>query len=271
MTIRRMLIVLLVLYALLVTYIEATVALGGNLSLWITPLSTLVGFSFALLHASQRLGCKRALGLLACVFIVSLAFESVGVATGLVYGPYHYTAKLGPLFLGMVPFLIPIAWFMMMYPSFVIADRLVATRNGWRRVLAVAALGSLVMTAWDLVMDPVMVRGEHWVWEVNGAYFGIPLQNFWGWWLTTFVTFVVFLLFIRSPKPSFEVSNDRLTILSYAVTGLGNTLGAFLVGLGGPALVGLFAMAPWVVMGWIGTRWSSSSACSSRNVSRPTG
>lgn len=254
---RRLLIALLILYASLVAYIELSLAFGGEIPHFITPLSTLVGFSFALLHAGQRLSWKRALGLLACVFTVSLAFESVGVATGLVYGPYHYSLKLGPLFLGLVPFLIPIAWFMMMYPSFVIADWLVPSRGrGWR-ILAVSAVGGLVMTAWDLVMDPVMVRGGHWIWEVDGAYFGIPLQNFWGWWLTTFVTFLVFLLLTRSlPQPADE-SNDRLAVLSYITTGLGNTIGAFLVGLGGPALVGFFAMAPWAVMGWL--RSSSES------------
>jgi uncharacterized membrane protein len=38
---------------------------------------------------------------------------------------YHYTALLGPKFLGLVPYLIPAAWFMMNYPSFVIAERLI--------------------------------------------------------------------------------------------------------------------------------------------------
>ncbi len=250
MTIRRTLIALLILYALLIVYVETNIAFGRGISPFLTPLSTLVGFSFALLHASRRMGWKRALGLLACVFIVSLTFESVGVATGLVYGPYHYTRKLGPLFLGLVPVLIPIAWFMMMYPSFVIADRLVSVRERGRRIITVAAMGGLVMTAWDLVMDPIMVRGSHWIWEVEGAYFGIPLQNFWGWWLTTFVTFLVFLLFDPAlPRPPAD-DQDRLAILSYATTGLGNTVGALLVGLGGPALVGFFAMVPWAVMGW---------------------
>ena len=60
----------------------------------------------------------------------------------------------------------------------------------WR--LSVAAVGAVIMTAWDLAMDPMMVAGEHWVWDVPGAYFGIPLQNYWGWWLTIFVTFILF-------------------------------------------------------------------------------
>jgi len=111
-------------------------------SRFLTPVSTLVGFTFALLHAGQREGWRRALRLLALVFAVSLLFESVGVATGLVYGPYHYTNKLGSLFLGLVPYLIPVAWFMMSYPSFVIADRLIpANWKRWQRILSVAAVG----------------------------------------------------------------------------------------------------------------------------------
>lgn len=38
---------------------------------------------------------------------------------------------------------------------------------------------------------------------------------------------------------------------SYAITGLSSVVVNLQVGLGGPALVGLFAMLPWVVMGWV--------------------
>ncbi|MBM3152854.1 MAG: carotenoid biosynthesis protein, partial [Chloroflexi bacterium] len=133
MTLRRVSIVFLALYALLTVYAIASVALGQMPSVFITPITTLAGSTFALLHAARREGWTRALRLLALVFAVSLLFESVGVATGLVYGPYHYTDKLGPLFLGLVPYLIPVAWFMMSYPSFVIADRLVP--SGWKHWL----------------------------------------------------------------------------------------------------------------------------------------
>jgi uncharacterized membrane protein len=39
----------------------------------------------------------------------------------------------------------------------------------------------LAMTAWDVVMDPIIVTSDHWVWAAQGAYYGIPLQNFCGW------------------------------------------------------------------------------------------
>ena len=114
------------------------------------------------------------------------------------------------------------------------------------------SVGAMVMTAWDLVMDPMMVAGGHWVWEEPGAYFGIPLQNYVGWFLTTFITFWLFLTITRI-RPRQDPSNDsfnQLPILSYAILGLSTILTDFLFGLGGPALVGIFAMLPWVLLGW---------------------
>jgi putative membrane protein len=218
----------------------------------ITPFTTLTGFVFALLHASQREGWKRALLLLGCVFFISLLFESIGVATGLIYGPYHYTDKLGPKFLGLVPYLIPIAWFMMSYPSFVIADWLVP--SAWRsglRVPAVAAVGGLVMTAWDVVMDPVMVYNGHWVWDVEGAYHGIPLQNCWGWWLTVFTTYVLYMFTSAKREKLPQAGFDRLAVASYLVTTLGMVLSSLLGGAGELGLIGIFAMTPWVIAGWL--------------------
>jgi len=252
MTLRRFTIALLVLYALLTIYSIVSISLGVAPSIFLTPVSTLVGFTFALFHAGQREGWSRALRLLALVFGVSLLFESVGVATGLVYGPYHYTNKLGPLFLGLVPYLIPVAWFMMSYPSFVIADRLIpAGWKGWQRILSVAAVGGLAMTAWDLVMDPIMVAGGHWVWDVNGAYHGIPLQNFWGWWLTFFTTLALYLLISGKAYKIPAAKFDRLAVLSYLVTALGIVIVSLVSGAGELALIGFFAMMPWVISGWL--------------------
>lgn len=45
------------------------------------------------------------------------------------------------------------------------------------------------MTAWDAVMDPGMSASGNWVWEQGGAYFGVPLLNYAGWLLTTFIVY----------------------------------------------------------------------------------
>jgi uncharacterized membrane protein len=220
-----------------------------------TPILTLLASSFALLHGSQKMGWKKILILLGLTIGVSLLFESVGVATGLVYGKYHYSDKLGIKFLGLVPFIIPAAWFMMMYPAYVIASRLIPsdwTPRRWR--LGVAALGGIIMTAWDLAMDPLMVSGGHWIWDEKGAYFGVPLQNYWGWWLTTFVTFAIFVWLAGIQPKRGSLAKDSLdwqAIVSYSITGLSTIFISMNLGLGGSGLVGLFAMLPWALGGWL--------------------
>jgi uncharacterized membrane protein len=250
---RRLTILLLTLYALLTAYSALRLSGGLPNPPFFTPLLTLIAFAFAFLHAGQRLGWRLALLLAILCFAVSLLFESIGVATGLVYGKYHYSDLLGIKFLGLVPFIIPAAWFMMMYPSYVITSRLVpAGWKTWQWRLGVAALGGMVMTAWDLAMDPLMVSAGHWVWDQPGAYFGVPLQNYWGWWLTTFVTFALFGWLARTRAErvgGIKFNFDWQATASYSITGLSTIIISLALGLGGSGLVGLFAMLPWAISG----------------------
>jgi putative membrane protein len=242
--------IILGLYALSTTL--SILAVSGLLPVFLvpTPVNTLLAFIFGLLHASQRLGWRRAFMLVAVVFLTGLGFESFGVATGLLYGGYHYSDLLGAKFLDLVPYLIPIAWFMMIYPSFVMAERIAGRINrAWLRLLLVAGAGGVIMTAWDLGMDPLMVRGGNWVWDTPGAYFGIPVQNFLGWWLTTFFALLIYqLLAGRRANPSRYEIPDSWVVWLYAITGLSTVIVDAILGLPGPALVGLFAMLPWVTV-----------------------
>jgi uncharacterized membrane protein len=98
-----------------------------------------------------------------------------------------------------------------------------------------------------------MVAGNHWVWEVKGDFFGVPLQNYWGWWLTVFTTFTVYLLFTRRWPSAREAGFDRLAIAAFMITGYSSVITALIGGLGGAALAGFFALTPWVVLSWINT------------------
>jgi uncharacterized membrane protein len=244
--------------AILTALLLTCAALGLRFQLWLVVLIPLVGFSFALVHAFLRLGGRRSILLFTLTFTVSLLLESLGVLTGWIYGPYHYTEKLGPLFLGLVPYMVPLTWFMMTYPSYVIADRCVPSAWSARaRGLAVAALGGLAMVAWDLVLDPLMTLRGHWVWDIRGAYFGVPIQNLVGWWLTTFIVLLLYQVLRRlvtAPVVTPGDSFDRLAVLSYAIIGLGNITEAWLAELAGPAILGLLVMTLWVGFGWRGNK-----------------
>lgn len=255
---RSVSVILLVLYAVLTSYSVLSISVGAGYNEVLIPVSAITAFSFAVLHGIQRLGWKPLLLLLVSTVVISLAFESVGVATGVVYGSYHYTEKLGPKFLDLVPYLIPVAWFMVSYPAFVIAVRLVPVLSRlWTWRILVAAAGAAVMTAWDLAMDPMMVAGGHWIWDQAGEYFDIPVQNFWGWWLTIFVAFLFFLWVGRVTPEQVRMQDhsfDQLAILSYVIAGLSSVVMDFQIDLAGPGMVGLFAMAPWAALGWLGRK-----------------
>ena len=153
---------------------------------------------FSIFHAWYLIGWKKMLMFFVITASVSWAFEQVGVETGLVYGKYHYTDYLGAK-LGHVPVIIPLAWFMMIYPSYIIANFIFSGKslyfsNDIWKIAAISLLSAAVMTAWDFVVDPYLSgsRVQAWVWEDGGPYFGIPIQNFIGWMLTTFTIYFIF-------------------------------------------------------------------------------
>jgi uncharacterized membrane protein len=203
---------------------------------------------FSLCHAVGALGGRHAAVFFVLSAVVSWVFEQAGVATGAVFGPYHYTDALGPK-LGDVPVLIPGAWFMMIYPSYVIAGLLAdgrpfGTRGGWRRVAWLALVGAAVMTAWDVVVDPILSGPSFraWVWERGGPYFGVPVQNYVGWLLTTFTVYALYRAWEHQRPLSAAPRGAAVTALPLVA------YGAMLVSnlvAGGPA--GLAVIGPFVM------------------------
>ncbi len=153
---------------------------------------------FCLWHASVALGLRLALAFVAITTVTTWTFEQAGVLTGLVYGQYHYTSTLGP-WLGSVPILIPLAWFVLAYPSYIVANVVrggwpVGTPGGRATLIGLALLGALVMAASDLLIDPILSGPTvgAWAWERGGPWYGVPLQNYLGWIVTAFTVYVLY-------------------------------------------------------------------------------
>ncbi|HUN23493.1 MAG TPA: carotenoid biosynthesis protein [Anaerolineales bacterium] len=187
----------------------------------------LAGLSGSLLV--QQWGIKVALPRLAGILVFSWAIEWLGATHAFPFGNYHYTAALQPQLLG-VPLLIPFAWLMLLPSAWAIAASIDGKWHGARFAL----LSGIALTAWDLFLDPQMVKWGFWQWEHFGWYFGIPLQNFAGW----VATVTVFSFLLRPPAlPLFPL------IVIYAVTWFLQSVGLiFFFDLRAPGLVGAGAM-----------------------------
>ena len=137
----------------------------------------------------RRSGAQWVLPFLA-VYLVSLGAELAGTTVGLPFGPYRYTDGLGIKWLGHVPVLIPVSWFMMALPSYAIASRRFRRAS---EVLPRVALGSFVLLSWDLALDPAMsFVTKYWIWGTSGPYYGMPILNLVGWFVTGVALMVVF-------------------------------------------------------------------------------
>jgi uncharacterized membrane protein len=124
----------------------------------LVPLTAAASFMLSL----HLLGWPRALALLVLGAGIAFVMEWVGERTGLIFGPYCYTDLLGVKLAGSIPLIIPFAWYMMLLPSYVIANLLsdglaTSKRPGsFLSLVWIAALSAGLLTAWDLTMDPIM-------------------------------------------------------------------------------------------------------------------
>ena len=57
-------------------------------------------------------------------------------------------------------------------------------------------VAAFIMVGWDVCLDPASstIAGM-WIWETGGGYFGVPLTNYLGWYLTVFIFLQLFALY----------------------------------------------------------------------------
>lgn len=167
---------------------------------------------------------------------IGFTSEIIGVRYGIPYGAYFYTPTLGTSVAG-VPLAMVAAWFVLLSYAWRLATEL--TRVLWLARL----LAALMMVGFDLLIDPVALGPmKLWVWEESGAYYGVPLVNFLGWYLVSLVS----LLFVREPLPSDYRAPHAVgvaVLVFFVVLALRNAL--IVAASVGVVLLGLDALFCW--------------------------
>lgn len=135
------------------------------------------------------------------IFIVSFLVEAAGVNTGKIFGEYVYGHALGPKLLN-TPVIIGLNWFVLIYCTNIIGRKLWDLLSGdWsgsgssasgRKPVRLSAggryfiqsvfvivTGSLLMVAYDLLLEHAAIRLDMWSWSGDG----IPFRNYVSWFL----------------------------------------------------------------------------------------
>lgn len=201
---------------------------------WGGQTTVVLGAIAGLAFLAWAIGTRRALIVFAVSFVLSLASELTGTSTGYPFGVYGYTTRLGYLIGGLVPFNIPTSWFYMLVASLAICGRILPATDDGKSRWWWSLVAGLVLTAWDVSMDPAMVKTAHWLWNVPDLsgypafiqaigtpfFYGMPLTNWLGWLLTGILVARAMLAVVPPSTWASAVSPHRFPLVLYAVNGL---------------------------------------------------
>ena len=235
--------------------------IGGETTMLLVA-SSLLMFGCCWASAAHLLGGGAALRLVAIATSFGWAAEQLGSSYGWFFGSYTYTPVLGPR-LGHVPVVIPLMWFALAYVGYVISNLIVwqdpvdaPASPGHDAILAL--LGAMVVTCYDLGVDPYMVYVlKAWIMaEKDGWWFGETVQGFAGWMIVSFAILFAFRRLARVRAPAAAGATLRHVLVPLSVYA---GLMVFQVLLGYPVearTIALFAMGFPLLAAFIGLlRW----------------
>jgi bisanhydrobacterioruberin hydratase len=131
------------------------------------------------------------------VLITGLLFivEYAGVKTGIPFGVYSYTSKLGMQVYG-VPIAISIAWYCTVMNAWRLA-RYITVRAGMRMPLVEALYAGLLALGIDIALEPMAgFIQKYWVWEHDV----VPVQNYVSWFFLSMIAVTLLERMANEPE-----------------------------------------------------------------------
>jgi len=156
-------------------------------------------------------GVKRTVLFLLITYTLTFVIEHTSIYYGVPFGYYRYTDLLGLKLLG-VPVVIPLIWSSILFISYELGGPLFAP------VLA---------TFIDVGFDPVFSR-MLWHWLTVGQYYGVPISNFIGWYITSMLVLMVYYFAVDYGR---IFKRNRWMVLTYTLFGVGVVIVDYSVGL----------------------------------------
>ena len=216
----------------------------------------LLGAAAVAIYAYRTLGLWHWLSFMLPAVFLSLGSELLGTSTGFPFGDYRYLSGLGYKIAELVPFTIPLSWFYVGFAAYILARAGLESRRmpNWLRSVFAIAFGAMLLTCWDLVLDPAMTQTAvpFWIWEQPGAFYGMPYENFAGWFATGASFMSVAALLWRKAPVTMPRTQLGLPLAIYLSNILFSAVLSLAAGIWLPVFLGLgFAVIPSLDFFWM--------------------
>ena len=157
--------------------------------------AVILACALTLCHLARSLPLQNVLACAALIFALSGLIEIIGVKTGIPFGPFIYTDKLGHQIFHILPWPVPLLWIIVLLNSrslsrFILRRQREKANYG----LWVIALAAVLATLFDVILEIVANANQWWLWGNSTAVFpvsGTPWTNFVGWLVSSFCIFIV--------------------------------------------------------------------------------
>ncbi len=198
---------------------------------------------------------SQALTLFVISILISTLAEILGLSSGVIFGSFYcYHPDIGPRIASCLPMVIPLGWFVFCcIPLILLRPWLVTTqqdpvtrKKNAPRVPQDIGMGpssgtvhrrsphqsefpnttslmkrilfcSLLLTSFNLYLEPLFVYTRSWTWAQPGPYFGAPLANLAGWFL---VGIGIYSCFFFIQNRCFRHATTKSSRLDYLLIGL---------------------------------------------------
>lgn len=138
----------------------------------------------------RSVGIKSAFIVIGLLSIFAIGIETIGILTGFPYGSFAYADSIPGKLFGHTPWTVAFAW-----TPLVIGAATFVKRISNSSILKQTLVSTAFLILFDLILDPGAVAIGMWEYGKNGAYYGVPLMNFFGWALSGAIgSFIVFKL-----------------------------------------------------------------------------
>ncbi|MSU21878.1 MAG: carotenoid biosynthesis protein [Pedosphaera sp.] len=173
---------------------------------WVEAIVLLCAAATLLVGLARRLPVQNV-----CMSAISIAAISsltilTGARTGIPFGAFIYTDRIGGLIFGTLPWPVPLLWIVAILSSRGVARLIV---RPWRKTnfygFWVIGLTVLLVLTVDLSMEPYASAWKrYWIWKTPASvpdWYGAPWANFLGWGLTVLAILVLTTPWLINKQP----------------------------------------------------------------------